>query len=33
VDELVTHEVPLKDYQKALELARARQGINTIVVP
>lgn len=33
VDELVTHEVALKDYQKALDLAWARQGIKTVVTP
>ena len=33
VDELVTHEFPLKDYQKALELAWSRQGIKTIIIP
>ena len=33
VNELVTHEFPLKDYQKALELAWSRQGIKTVIVP
>jgi D-arabinitol dehydrogenase (NADP+) len=33
VDELVTHEFPLKEYQKALELAWSRQGIKTIIIP
>jgi D-arabinitol dehydrogenase (NADP+) len=33
VDELVTHEIPLQDYQKALELAWARQGIKIAIIP
>lgn len=33
VDELVTHEFPLKDYQKALDLAWSRQGIKTVMIP
>ena len=33
VDELVTHEIPLHDYQKALELAWARQGIKIAIIP
>jgi len=33
VDQLVTHEFPLKDYQKALELAWSRQGIKTVIIP
>ena len=33
VDELVTHEVPLQDYGKALDLAWARQGIKIAIIP
>jgi hypothetical protein len=33
VDELVTHEIPLAEYSKALELAWARQGIKIAIVP
>jgi D-arabinitol dehydrogenase (NADP+) len=33
VDEIVTHEVPLEDYQKALELSWARQGIKIAIIP
>jgi len=33
VDELVTHEIPLQDYGKALDLAWARQGIKIAVIP
>jgi D-arabinitol dehydrogenase (NADP+) len=33
VDEIVTHEVPLQDYQKALDLARARKGIKIAIIP
>jgi D-arabinitol dehydrogenase (NADP+) len=33
VDEIVTHEVPLRDYQKALEIAWARQGIKIAIIP
>ena len=30
MDEIVTHEVPLRDYQKALDLALAREGIKLL---
>jgi D-arabinitol dehydrogenase (NADP+) len=33
VDEIVTEEVPLSDYQRALEIAWARQGVKTMLVP
>ena len=33
VDELVTHEIPLAEYGKALDLAWARQGIKIAIVP
>lgn len=33
VDELVTHEVPLQDYGKALELMRSRQAVKVAVCP
>jgi D-arabinitol dehydrogenase (NADP+) len=33
VDELVTHEIPLQDYDKALDLAWARQGIKIAIIP
>jgi D-arabinitol dehydrogenase (NADP+) len=33
VDEIVTEEVPLSDYQRALELAWSRQGVKTMLVP
>ncbi|MBV9273373.1 MAG: zinc-dependent alcohol dehydrogenase family protein [Verrucomicrobia bacterium] len=33
VDEIVTHEVPLPDYQKALELAWSRKGIKIAIIP
>jgi D-arabinitol dehydrogenase (NADP+) len=33
VDEIVTHEVPLRDYQKALDLSWARQGIKIAIIP
>jgi D-arabinitol dehydrogenase (NADP+) len=33
VDEIVTHEIPLHDYQKALELSWARQGIKIAIIP
>jgi D-arabinitol dehydrogenase (NADP+) len=33
VDEIVTHEIPLCDYQHALDLAWARQGIKTAMIP
>jgi D-arabinitol dehydrogenase (NADP+) len=33
VDELVTHELPLAEYSKALELAWAREGIKIAIVP
>jgi threonine dehydrogenase-like Zn-dependent dehydrogenase len=33
VDGLVTHEIPLQDYDKALELAWARQEIKIAIIP
>jgi D-arabinitol dehydrogenase (NADP+) len=33
VKEIVTQEIPLKDWGKALELAWSRQGIKTALVP
>jgi len=33
VDEIVTHEIPLRDYQKALDLAFAREGIKIAIIP
>jgi D-arabinitol dehydrogenase (NADP+) len=33
VNEIVTHEIPLRDFGRALELAWARQGIKTALVP
>ena len=33
VDEIVTHEIPLRDYQKALDLAFAREGIKIAILP
>jgi D-arabinitol dehydrogenase (NADP+) len=33
VNEIVTDEVPLSEYQRALELAWARQGVKTMLVP
>jgi D-arabinitol dehydrogenase (NADP+) len=33
VNEIVTHEIPLRDYQRALELAWTRQGIKTAIIP
>ena len=33
VDELVTHEIPLAEYSKALELAWARKGIKIAIIP
>jgi D-arabinitol dehydrogenase (NADP+) len=33
VDELVTHEIPLAEYGKALELAWARKGIKIAIIP
>lgn len=33
VDEIVTEEIPLSEYQRALELAWARKGVKTILVP
>jgi D-arabinitol dehydrogenase (NADP+) len=33
VDEIVTHEIPLRDYQKALNLAFAREGIKIAIIP
>jgi D-arabinitol dehydrogenase (NADP+) len=33
VDEIVTEEVPLREYQHALDLAWARKGVKTILVP
>ena len=33
VNEIVTDELPLKDFQHALELAWGRQGIKTALVP
>ena len=33
VNEIVTHEIPLRDFRKALELAWARQGIKMALVP
>ena len=33
VDEIVTHEIPLAEYGKALELARARTGIKIAIIP
>ena len=33
VDELVTHEIPLAEYSKALELAWARTGIKIAIIP
>jgi D-arabinitol dehydrogenase (NADP+) len=33
VDEIVTDEVPLSDYQHALDLAWARRGVKTMLVP
>jgi D-arabinitol dehydrogenase (NADP+) len=33
VDEIVTEEVPLADFSRALEIAWARQGIKTALVP
>ena len=33
VDEIVTHEIPLAEYAKALELARARTGIKIAIIP
>jgi hypothetical protein len=29
----VTHEIPLQDYQKALDLSWARQGIKIAIIP
>jgi D-arabinitol dehydrogenase (NADP+) len=33
VDEIVTHEIPLRDYQKALDLAFAREAIKIAIIP
>ena len=33
VDEIVTEEIPLPEYQRALELAWARKGVKTMLVP
>jgi len=33
VDEIVTHEIPLQDYEKALDLAFARKGIKIAIIP
>jgi D-arabinitol dehydrogenase (NADP+) len=33
VDEIVTEEVPLSEYQRALELAWARKGVKTMLLP
>jgi D-arabinitol dehydrogenase (NADP+) len=33
VDEIVSDEIPLSDYQRALELAWARKGVKTMIVP
>jgi D-arabinitol dehydrogenase (NADP+) len=33
VDEIVTEEIPLSEYQHALELAWARKGVKTILLP
>ncbi len=33
VNEIVTHEIPLPEYGRALELAWARQGIKTAIIP
>jgi len=33
VNEIVTQEIPLKDWGKALDLARKRQGIKTALIP
>jgi threonine dehydrogenase-like Zn-dependent dehydrogenase len=33
VDGLVSHEIPLQDYDKALELAWARQEIKIAIIP
>ena len=33
VNEIVTEEIPLSEYQHALELAWARKGVKTILVP
>jgi D-arabinitol dehydrogenase (NADP+) len=33
VDEIVTHEIPLRDYRKALDLALAREGIKIAIIP
>lgn len=33
VDEIVTDEVPLSEYQHALELAWSRKGVKTMIVP
>jgi D-arabinitol dehydrogenase (NADP+) len=33
VEEIVTHEIPLKDYQTALSLAFAREGIKIALIP
>jgi len=33
VNEIVTHEIPLKDYQTALNLPFAREGIKIAIIP
>jgi hypothetical protein len=33
VNEIVTQEIPLKDWGKALDLAWKRQGIKTALIP
>jgi D-arabinitol dehydrogenase (NADP+) len=33
VNEIVTQEIPLKDWDKALDLAWKRQGIKTALIP
>jgi D-arabinitol dehydrogenase (NADP+) len=33
VDEIVTDEIPLSEYQHALELAWSRKGVKTMIVP
>jgi hypothetical protein len=32
-DENVTHEIPLRDYQTALDFAFAREGIKIAIIP
>jgi len=33
VDEIVTREIPIRDYQKALDFAFAREGIKIAIIP